>query len=125
PTQDTNQDRLTANVWITRGDSQGIYNAAVEIGFNHFASPADTEWSDGTLTNYASLTYVDWNTWVKLQHSGPGSTVGVDAVVHLISDDIYLSVNFTSWGGAGGGFSYARSTPAGANQPPTVSITSP
>ena len=125
PSQAVNQDRLTADVWITRGGIQGIYNAATETGFAHFSSPQNTAWSDGTLDNYASLTYVDWDTWAKLQHGGPPSTIGVNAVVHLVSDDIYLSVTFASWGGSAGGFSYVRSTPALANQPPTVSIDSP
>jgi hypothetical protein len=40
-------------------------------------------------------------------------------VLHLISDNIYLSVEFTSWGMAGaGGFSYLRSTPAPPLPPP-------
>jgi glucose/arabinose dehydrogenase len=125
PTQPTNQDRLTPDVWITRGTTNGIYNAATETAFTHFFSPQNTEWSDGNLTNYASLGYVDWDTWAKLQHGGPPSTIGVQAVVHLISDNIYLSVVFTSWGGLGGGFSYTRSTPGLADQPPTVAITSP
>jgi hypothetical protein len=125
PTQAANQDRLTANVRITRGASQGLWNAATEGGFAHFLSPQGTEWSDGLLANYASLSYVDWNTWAKIQHGGPPNTVGVNAVVHLIADDIYLSVTFTSWGMGTGGFSYTRSTPPGANQPPTVAITSP
>src|SRR5438034_5654784 len=87
PTQEANQDRLTDNVWITRGEIQGIYNAATESSFAHFFSPQGTEWADGTLGNYASLSYVDWNTWAKLRHPGPPSTVGINAVVHLISDD--------------------------------------
>jgi glucose/arabinose dehydrogenase len=121
----SDQDRLTPNVWITRGSAQGIYNAKTEAGFTHFFSPADTEWADGTTANYASLTYTDWNTWAKVVHPGPPSTVGVNAVVHLISEDIYLDVNFTSWGGLGGGFSWDRSTPAPANAPPSVTITTP
>jgi glucose/arabinose dehydrogenase len=125
PSLPANQDRMVPDVYITRGGIQGIYNAALEGGFTHFSSPANTEWSDGALIDYASLTYHDWNTWAKLIHTGPPSTVGVAAVVHLISDDIYLSVTFTSWGGPGGGFTYVRSTPVPVNQPPTVSITSP
>ena len=125
PTQAGNQDRLTDGVWLTRGGIQGIYNAATEGGFSHFFSPQNTAWSEGTLANYASLTYVDWDTWAKNQHGGPPNTVGVNAVVHLVADDIYLSVTFTSWGGSAGGFSYVRSTPAVANQPPTVAINSP
>lgn len=125
PTQATNQDRMTPDVWITRGTTLGIYNAALESGFTHFFSPANTEWSDGTLADYASLSYTNWDGWAKVLHTGPPSTVGVNAVVHLISDDIYLGLTFTSWGGSGGGFAYTRSTPPPTDQPPTVSITSP
>src|ERR1017187_8019183 len=125
PTQAVNQDRLTPNVWITRDSSHGIYNAKTETAFAHFFSPGDTEWADGTTATYSSLTYTDWNTWARNIHGGPGNTVGVNAVLHLISDNIYLDVQFTSWGGSGGGFSYQRSTPAPADVPPTVSITSP
>jgi hypothetical protein len=48
-------------------------------------------------------------------------------VVHLINQDIYLSLIFTSWPpSAGGGFGYDRSTPAAVVAPsPTVNITSP
>jgi glucose/arabinose dehydrogenase len=127
PAQAANQDRITPNVWITRGGLDGLYNAKTEAGFTHFLSPADTEWANGTTANYATLSYTDWNHWAKGVNVGPPSTVGVDAVLHLISDDIYLDIKFTSWagGGSGGGFAYQRSTPAGANVPPSVSITSP
>jgi glucose/arabinose dehydrogenase len=125
PTLPANQDRLTPNVWITRGLENGIYNAKTETGFTHFFSPADTEWADGTTANYSSLSYTDWNTWAKNVHGGPPNTVGVNAVAHLISDNIYLDLKFTSWAVTGGGFSYQRSTPAGANTPPSVSITNP
>jgi hypothetical protein len=51
---------------------------------------------------------------------GPG-------VVHLISDDIYLDINFTSWtqGGDvnGGGFSYTRSTPGASPVPEPATAT--
>jgi len=108
-----NQDRLTSDVWLTRNSSQGLYNAESESGFTHFDSPVGTEWANGTLANYATLTYTNWNSWAKGVNAGPPSTVGVDAVLHLIPDDVYLSVKFTSWsaGGSGGGFSYLRSTP--------------
>lgn len=112
PTLAADQDRLTAGVWLTRGSSQGLYNAHNEAGFSHFASPSDTEWADGTLANYASLHYTDWNSWAKGIHGGPITTVGVPAVLHLKAEDIYMSIDFTSWtsGGAGGGFSYTRSS---------------
>ena len=113
PALAANQDRLTSDIWLTRSSSFGLYNANMEGGFSHFSSPAGTQWATGPLANYASLAYTDWNTWAKGVNPSPPSTVGINAVVHLIPDDIYLSVRFTSWtaSGGGGGFSYMRSTP--------------
>jgi hypothetical protein len=112
PTLAANQDRMTALTWLTRGSSQGLFNAHNESSFFHFLSPSGTEWADGTLANYSSLHYTDWNTWVKGVHAGPPSTVGVPAVLHLEAENIFLSITFTSWtgSGGGGGFSYIRST---------------
>lgn len=115
---------MTDNVWITRAASQGIFNIKQEPAFVHFSSPKDTEWANGTLANYASLTYQNWNTWAKGVNPNPPSTVGVDAVVHLISDDIYVGIKFMSWGEGGVGlFSYQRTTPAAAPTQPALGIT--
>ena len=61
---------------------------------------------------------------MKNVHSGPSSTVGVPAVLHLKTDDIYIDITFTSFS-AGGGYSYQRATAPVADVPPTVAITSP
>ena len=121
PNQAANQDRLTSNVWITRGSTHGLYNAATESSFTAFFSPAGTEWANGTLENYASLSYTNWNQWANGVNPGPPSTVGVNAVLHLITDDIYLAIQFTSWGVGltGGGFSYMRTTPTIVPEPST------
>jgi glucose/arabinose dehydrogenase len=124
PTQAANRDQLTPNVSITRNVSSGIFNGVSETSYTHNFSPADTEWAVGDLANYATLTYTDWET------AGGGNPVlnlpGQQLVLHLKTDDIYLSVKFTYLGGHfAGGFTYDRSTPAAANIPPTVSITSP
>jgi hypothetical protein len=123
-----NQDRLTANVWMTRGSAQGPFNANTESRFTHSLSPVGTEWANGSLENYATLSYTDWNHWARGVNPSPPSTVGVQAVLHLIPDDIYLSVRFTSWsrgapGGGpsfGGGFSYLRSTPVPVPEPSSL-----
>ena len=117
PNLAVNQDRLTPFDWLTRGGAQGLYNASTEGGFSHYYSPADTQWADGTLANCSSLSYTDWNTWAKSIHGGPPNTVGVPAVVHLLTPDIYLSIDFTSWSVAAGGFSYLRSTPTLVPEP--------
>src|SRR5437868_2587939 len=66
-----NQDRITANVWITRAQVAGLFNAKTEGGFTHFVSPADTEWANGLLSNYTNLSYTDWNDWAKGVNSTP------------------------------------------------------
>src|SRR5258708_7090536 len=42
-TQAKNQDRITPNVWLTRRNSQGLFNIRTESAFNSGFSPADTE----------------------------------------------------------------------------------
>jgi hypothetical protein len=121
PTLAINQDQMTANVWITRRGSPGIFNAKTETFFTHGSSPADTEWANGNIADYASLSFTNWNTWAKGVNPGPPSTVGVAAVVHLISEDIYVGVTFTSWGGSAGLFSYERTTPNAAVSPVRLS----
>ena len=108
-TLEANQDRITDNVWITRQTTQGIYNIKTEGSYTDFHSPKDTEWAYGSASTWASLTFNNWEDW---NGSYPPGMVGKDAVLHLISDDIYLDIKFLSWtsGGAGGGFSYERST---------------
>src|SRR5438067_13396170 len=61
-TQPANQDRITPNVWLTRGGTEGLFNAKTEMGYAS-ASPADTEWAYGTTADYASLQYKPWVEW--------------------------------------------------------------
>ena len=110
PTQAANQDRMTASTWITRGSIMGIYNAVAEAGYTDFVSPTNTEWATGTLANRNSLTYETWENW---NNSNPPSMVGVPAVLHLITENIYIGITFTAWGqgaGGGGSFTYQRTT---------------
>src|SRR5471032_1064724 len=53
PTQASNQDRITPDVWLTRAVSKGLFNAFSETNATTL-SPANTEWAFGTLSNYAS-----------------------------------------------------------------------
>jgi hypothetical protein len=115
-TLEENQDRITDNVWLTRANVRGLFNIQLEESYAFLSdSPQDTEWSYGNLADYDTLTY---KTWENLSSGFPFTMVGQDAVLHLISDDIYLHIKFTSWtigprlgaGSGGGGFSYERST---------------
>ena len=108
PTAEANQDRLTSNVWITRGNNGGqIYNIAKENTSNKDNSPTGTAWAIGTLDQIESLSFNKFRVAV----GNPKDVVGKDLVMHLIEDDIYLSVKFSSWSsGQKGGFAYSRST---------------
>ena len=103
-----NQDRITDNVWITRKLSGGqIYNAVVESSPDKDASPLGTEWAEGVINDYASLKY----TTFRAATMKPKNAVGKTFVVHLIADNIYLSVRIISWSNNKlGGFSYERTT---------------
>jgi len=111
PTLEENQDRITDNVWITRGNSGGeIYNAVLEESSTQNVSPMGTEWALGTTADLASLTFDSFRGTIS-----PSQVVGEDMVLHLIEDDIYIDIKFLSWNGGGrqgngGAFSYERST---------------
>ena len=105
--EETNQDRLTAKVWLTRGNNGGqIYNAAQEDKSDKYKSPIGTEWAVGNINDLDKLIFYDFRIAIQ-----PKNIVDKDLVLHLIEEDIYLSVKFKSWSqGQKGGFSYERST---------------
>ena len=104
-----NQDRIRNNIWITRGNSGGqIFNIAINSNANKIESPVGTEWAIGTLDEIGNLSF----DYFRNAISRPKNVVGKNLVLHLIEDDIYLTVKFISWSqGKRGGFSYERSTP--------------
>jgi len=106
-TLEANQDRITDNVWITRGNTGGeIFNAKTESRSTKGSSPAGTEWAQGTTANIANLNFATFRTTVK-----PQDAVGKNLVLHLIAEDEYLDIKFTAWSsGKDGGFAYERST---------------
>jgi hypothetical protein len=108
PTAQANQDRLTSNVWITRGTYGGqIYNVAKESASNKTNSPVGTMWAIGTIDQVQTLSFKKFRAAV----SKPKDVVGKNLVMYLEVDNIYVSVKFLSWDqGQIGGFSYERST---------------
>ena len=80
PTEASNQDRLTSNVWITRGTNGGqIYNAAKESSATQATSPAGTKWSVGTIDQVSTLTFNNFRTAV----GKPKDVVGKNLVMFL------------------------------------------
>jgi hypothetical protein len=114
---------LAGKVVLTRGNRDVLYNTAAGERSAGSASPADTEWAFGTLDDFDSLSY---DTLEDMRNSNLKARIlNQPMVMHIISEDIYLSVKFTAWGShLSGGFAYVRSTPNVAITP-TVSITDP
>lgn len=116
------------NVWLTRGTSHPLYNAAAETSWNGSTSPVNTMWAaaSGPLTSANTLHYDTFDNVVGEPGNSPGLSVGHTFYMHIVSDDIYLSVQLNAWGNNNGGsFTYTRSTPAVVVPPPTVSLTNP
>ena len=107
PTDPLNQDQITESVSITRGDKGEIYNAVSETKSEKGISPKGTEWAVGETSNISNLTFKTYRNAV----SSPQEAVGKKLVLHIIEENIYLSVEIKSWeSGRSGGFSYIRST---------------
>ena len=113
PTLEENQDRITDNVWLTRGNVRGLYNIQQEAAFINNFSPADTRWALGSTDSFDSLTYTDFQDFV-LSTVGSGNILELidqDIVLHLITDDIYIDFTLKEWGlGSGGGGSFTYET---------------
>src|SRR5262245_44180908 len=62
PTQAAYQDRLTPQVWLTRGPTRGLYNIKKENSYVA-GSPADTEWAFGTTADLPNLRFTSWVNW--------------------------------------------------------------
>lgn len=106
-TEEANQDRINDDVWITRGTAGGeIFNIRTESASSKGNSPAGTEWAVGTTANISGLTFRSFRDAIN-----PQDVVGRNLVLHLIAEDAYLDIEFSSWTqGRAGGFSYTRST---------------
>ena len=90
PNTEDNQDRITASVWITRGNNGGqIYNIVTENSAVSGTSPVGTEWAQGTFNDIGSLTFSSFRNACPGQK--PKNIVGIPMVLHIIQEDIYLS----------------------------------
>jgi hypothetical protein len=105
-TQEANQDRITDSVWITRANSQRIFNIRKENA-SATTSPFGTEWAFGTTDSFTTLTY---KTFTTLSGNDPQSLIGKNLVLHLTAENVYIDFKFLSYAGGntGGGFSYIR-----------------
>ena len=122
-----NQDFFTDNVIITRDANGGqIINFANDDDPNDFRNvPSGVEWAVGRTAQLPNLNFGGFREIIGRPRE---NIVGLELVMHLIEDDIFLNITFSSWGmgdggraGGDGGFSYSRSTPGdceGSPRPP-------
>ncbi|MAE60172.1 MAG: hypothetical protein CMJ49_02325 [Planctomycetaceae bacterium] len=117
-----NQDRITDNVWLTRGDLFPLLNAKTQTP-QFDQDPADTEWAfslqngnpffvvGGGAEQYQNLNF---SGFIEANRFQIGNVVEYfPAVLHLITDDIYIDVRFhmLAWSlgsNGGGAFAYDR-----------------
>jgi hypothetical protein len=127
-------DILTSLVILTRKTTDnggGLYNAVNESSPSKGTSPNGTQWAFGTLAQYMSNpSSLSFGACPLEGPSGdPQQYINDSFVVHLVTNNIYLQLTLTAWGGQGGipplSYAYTRSTPAAVAPTPTVSITSP
>ena len=133
-------DKITNSTWITRGNTKGLYNAKTETFFNDVVdpavSPANTEWAfsglEGNPTfgygdgaaQYLGLTFDLWEDSLGGTGSLASNIQTLPGVLHIISDDIYIDIQFSFWQQhPGGGFTYLRAAaPTATPEPGSLAI---
>ena len=105
PSQAAQQDRISNQVWLTRGNAgKQIFNIKKNNSTRKETSPDGTLWALGDLDEVVQLPFFNF---LSLGDGKPKSLLGKALVLHLVEEDIYLSVKFTSWSqDKKGGFAY-------------------
>ncbi len=104
---EANQDRISNDVWITRGNTGGLFNIVTDNSYN--TSATSIAWALGSTATADPNGYsADLK---QVLGDGIGRTIiGTTLSLHLVNEDRYFDVTVSSWtqGGNGGGFSYTR-----------------
>ena len=114
-TDPLNQDYITSNVTLTRGDWYTLINISAGDTIGGKSIPTGTEWAWGTTNNLSEATFdtfVNWSDdWAN------HDILNESVIIHLIDDDIYIDIKFTSW--SLDEFAYIRSSDA-VPEPATI-----
>lgn len=109
---EANYDQITENVWLTRGDRQGLFNVKYETSFS-FDSPERTLWARGTTDDLPDLSFNYFRSTLSFDIGD--EILNTDLVLYIPEEGVFIDIKFTSWesgrDGGEGGFSYERSTP--------------
>jgi len=121
-TDPANQDFYTENVIITRASTGGqILNFANnDDPLDAQNIPSGVEWAIGRTSDLSNLTFGGFREIIGRPND---NIVDLDLVMHLLEDDIFLNITFTSWSSGregNGGFSYMRATPGDCDGSPRI-----
>jgi hypothetical protein len=128
--QDANSppDKVTDSVWIGRGRTNAIYNAHPGSGetmagdHQHGDSPKGTLWCRGTVASCTRYVSFEGLTYQQRKHLGRERE---QFAMHVIAEDVYYDVQFTTWSKPGG-FAYTRTfVRHGLPEPPPPPVWSP
>lgn len=102
-----NQDRISNDVWITRGDRGGLFNIVTDNSYNTNAT--SIAWALGSTATADPNSYSADLQQVLGEGIGR-AIVGTTLSLHLVNEDRYFDVTVSAWTQAanGGGFSYTR-----------------
>eukprot|EP01043_Picozoa_sp_COSAG02_P051259 COSAG02_NODE_5374_length_4389_cov_3.643590_1_plen_737_part_00 len=124
-------DKVTDSVWIGRGRTNAIYNqhpgsGEVRAGDHQRGdSPKGTLWCRGTVATCTRYVSFEGLTYKQRKHLGRERE---QFAMHVIAEDVYYNVQFTTWSKPGG-FAYTRTFvrhgPAGAPPPPPPVVRAP
>jgi len=82
-----------------------VGRSSTESQADKSSSPAGTEWAFGVVEEIEGLDFKPFREAV----GRPNSIIGKELVLHLIEQDLYMNVKFTSCSqGKVGGFTYER-----------------
>ncbi|MDG1824327.1 MAG: T9SS type A sorting domain-containing protein [Flavobacteriaceae bacterium] len=117
-TQEQHQDRITADVWLTRSNSGGaLINYSQESSYSRGSSPLGTYWAVGSSSDsnlqFNNFRDFDGDTDNNSPPEDINLVLKITKGTTTESDDIHIDIMFTFWQHGktnGGGFTYTRST---------------
>jgi hypothetical protein len=114
-------DKVSAGVWLARGDGRALYNSVVENEAAAFrvcdidiemrpGFPTDTEWARKPCASATPSDFVIFLSEAFACPEVPRRIVGFHSCLHTTDDDELWDIQFTDWcpSGSGGCFSYVR-----------------
>jgi len=105
-----NQDRISATVWLTRGNQYGIYNAYDQSSAKNQPT-SGIKLALGNTENLSTLNFETISKWGKKFNEIDGVWFNENLVLYLTETNEYYDFMMTSWKN-NGSFSYTRSSTA-------------